>query len=213
MKKLSLPKITNRKRDNTEQKLKAIREVTLYLLDQHGYDQVTMQMIAQYAKMSKNTLYGLFASKEALFADLVKNNASNMHRELEALVLSPEMDIKVRLQRFGEEFLTLIAGSAAITVNRVAIASVTSNNKLAQLLDQYGRQANLPLLDNIIKQAIEAKLLLLDTPENANDIFISLLLGDVQIRRLLGAVPALSKKAIQQKTEEAVGYFIRLFGT
>ena len=211
MKKLSPPKITHRQRDNAEQKVKAIREVTLYLLDQHGYDQVTMLMIAQYAKMSKNTLYGLFSSKEELFVDLVKNNASNMHRELEALVLNPEMAIKLKLQRFGEEFLALITGSAAITVNRVAVASVTSNNKLARLLDQYGRQANLPLLDNIIEQAIDGKELLQDTPENAKEIFINLLLGDMQIRRLLGMTPALSKKMIQEKTEEAVGYFMRLF--
>ncbi len=208
----SIPlKIVKRKRADIPEKLAAVRKTALYLLIQYGYEATTMISIAKHAKMSKETLYGLFDSKDALFADLIQHNAMHMNAELKFLLNEQTLPLDQQLIRFGTKFLTLITSDQAIAINQIAIATMKSNNNLAQLLYQHGRQANLPLLNSLLKNAEHTQKLKQTLPENAGEIFIGLLLGDLQSRRLLGIEPAPDHIYIAQRAAQAANYFIKIF--
>ncbi len=205
------PKTLKRKRANVSEKLAVIRKTALTLLIEYGYEATTMINIAKHAKMSKETLYGLFNSKDALLADLIQHNATHLNTELQFLLQESTLPLDQQLIRFGIKFLTLITSDSAVAINRIAISTIKSDNVLAKLLYQHGRQANLPLLDTLLKKATLTEKLKHPLPPNASEIFIGLLLGDLQTRRLLGVEPAPNHTFITHRAKQATDYFIKIF--
>src|SRR5919199_560341 len=64
----------------------AIREAAARLFLAKGYQDTSMDEIAAAARISKQTIYTHFASKEQLFADLVLGNAERVEEFAEAMV-------------------------------------------------------------------------------------------------------------------------------
>lgn len=200
-----------RKRSDEAQKLSDVRSATLALLGELGYDKTSMIAIAKRTRMSKETLYKLFPSKEALFSDLIISNASEIRSGLEASLKHRPLSIEQNLQYCGEALLRLLTSPQAIAINRIAISCVGHDNHLAELLYRNGRETILPLFNQLLHQAAEQKQLSQPLPELAGETFLGLLLGDLHIRRLLGVSQPPDDLQIQQRTSRAVELFLRLF--
>lgn len=171
-------------RDETKAKRQAQIAAAAYaLLEEKGFQGTSMLAIARRAKASNETLYNWYGDKAGLFEALVRGNATEMRGLLEA-GLSDGQDPWTTLDQLGPHLLKVLTGPRAVALNRAAAADPTGT--LGAALLRAGRENIAPLIARVMARLPEAAR---RTPEDMADLWLSLLLGDIQIRRVAGHMP------------------------
>jgi AcrR family transcriptional regulator len=185
-------------------------EVAAYqLLEQKGYAGTSMQGIARLAKASNETLYNWYGDKQGLFKALVARNAAEVKTLLEE-ELSAQRDALGILGLLGPRLLSLLLGSRAIALNRAAAAD--SSGALGQALSQAGRESVAPLLIQVLERAKVAGKLFYDRSDQAVVLYLDLLVGDLQIRRVIGVLPPPDDAFCQERSERAIKMLVKILG-
>ena len=105
------------------------------------------------------------------------------------------------LQDFGPRLLTLVLGPRAIALNRAAAGD--PSGILGKALAKHGREAVLPLLIKTFNAFCQEKKSN-NTPSKMAEIYIRLLVGDMQVRLVTGAVDKVTAKEINRRSIEAL---------
>ncbi len=187
-----------------------ILDVAIEVLSERGYRDANMLEVARRAKASKETLYSWFGDKRGLFEAVIQRNAAGVQDVL-ARQLTQDEPIEEALAAFGRALLTLLMSDAAVALNRAAISEATSEPQLAETLLASGREATLPGFIAFLDLGAQRSLLSIDAPQEAADDFLGLLLGDAQVRRLLGQQRASDAAQIEAKALAAAGKFLTLY--
>lgn len=189
-----------------EDRQDAIAAAAYRLLEQHGFAATTMQAIAREAHASMETFYRWYGDKTGLFRALIARNTDEVAATLDALD-SAGLD---RLHRTGTALLTMLLGDRAVALNRAAAADATG--ALGAVLAEGGRNALLPRLQATIQHAQTTGALTQDGDALAvTEHWLALLIGDLQIRRVTGALPPLAPEAIARRAETAAALLARLY--
>ncbi len=186
-------------REETRQKRhETIAAVAYDLLASHGYSGTTMLRIATAARASNETLYRWYGDKDGLFLQMVRDNAAVIQAVLQdALAVdAPPMEV---LDRVAPVFLTMLLGERAILLNRAAAAD--PSGRLGAAISAGGRQEVQPLLAKVLTPLCEQHGC---APSQAADWFLSLLIGDLQIRRVIGELPAPDAAGIERRCRQAL---------
>ncbi len=186
-----------------------IMDVAVEILAERGYRDTTMLEVAKRATASKETLYAWFGDKRGLFEAVIQRNAVGVQSVL-ARHLEDDAPIEQGLSEFGLALLELLLGDSAVAVNRAAIAEARSDPSLAQTLARTGREATLPAFVRFIEGHRDRGGLRMADPNEAAEGFLGLLLGDLQIRRLLGVLPAPKKAEMKARAARAAQAFQQL---
>ena len=185
-------------------------EIAAYqLLEQKGYAGTSMQGIARLAKASNETLYNWYGDKQGLFKALVARNAAEVKTLLEE-ELCAQRDALGILGLLGPRLLSLLLGPRAIALNRAAAAD--SSGALGQALSQAGRESVAPLLIQVLERAKVAGKLFYDRSDQAVVLYLDLLVGDLQIRRVIGVLPPPDDAFCQERSERAIKMLVKLLG-
>jgi AcrR family transcriptional regulator len=171
------------------------------MLEQKGYAGTSMQGIAREARASNETLYNWYGDKKGLFKALVTRNAAEI-KSLLAEELEAERDALVILRLLGPKLLALLLGERAVALNRAAAAD--PSGVLGTTLSEAGREAVLPLLLRVFEAAKRKGQLSFEETGDAVGLYLDLLLGDLQIRRVIGRLPAPEPEFCQIRSERAV---------
>jgi hypothetical protein len=107
--------------------------------------------------------------------------------------------------------LEVVTSNKALALNRAAAADVSESGILGKTLASAGRDTIAPLLKKLFAQARSDGQLDFYASDNIVDVYIGLLIGDVQIRRVTGALPPLSKAGIKKRSARAVKLTLQLF--
>lgn len=193
-----------------EERRDAIMDITVELLAERGYRETSMLEVARRASASKETLYAWFGDKRGLFEAIIRRNAETVQSVL-ARHLEEDASPQVALKAFGAALLTLLLGDSAVAINRAAISEARSDPLLAQALASAGREATLPAFIRFLEQSRDRHAWAIADASEAAETFLGLLLGDIQVRRLLGLVPPLSEEAIKSRAARATQTFLRLY--
>ena len=185
---------------------KQIEKAAFDLLEEYGYEGISMLKIAKRAKASNETLYRWYGDKKGLFQSLVQNNAKEISRLLFSDV-DNSRPLCEMLDVLGPTLLTLLTGPRAIALNRAAAGDPTGD--LGRALAKSGRDTIMPLIEKVFERADITNGTPIGEPTNFADIYVRLLVGDLQIRRATGAIPQLSKSAILQRAKEASSLILR----
>lgn len=188
-----------------------ILDAALTLLEEHGYRNTSMLQVATQARASKNTVYQHFPTKQALFASLVARAAASINAELLEALDSHALPGPALL-RFGHSLLGLLCSQTSIAINRAAIAEARQAPELAQELVANGRSTTGALVMRYLAQQMDAGLLRQAPPSDAFEGFLGLLMGDLQIRLLLGVQTVPSASALRQRAQRATQQFMQLYG-
>lgn len=188
-----------------------ILNAAIAVLEEKGYRDATMMDIAQRAAASKETLYSWFGNKSGLFQSVIRRNAGTVQAVLERH-LDDDVPLESALTDIGRAIATLLLGDSAIAINRAAISEAQSEPVLAEILVTAGREATLPFFVQFLKQCHRQRLLEFEKPWEAAEIFLGLLLGDKQIRRLLGVIAAPSDEEVKTWAKQATNHFLRIYG-
>lgn len=193
-----------------ETRRKQIAEAALALLETHGYAGTTMQAVARKAGASMETLYSWYGDKTGLYRALVAHNASDVRLTLEALTERDCEALEI-LGAVGPKLLALLTGEASISLNRAAASDPTG--ELGAAIAEAGRETIAPMIEKLFQRAAQQGLPGVNDAREATEIYLGLLIGDLQIRRVIGQLKPLSRAACAKRSERASSYIKKLFGS
>ena len=179
------------------------------VLEAKGYGGTSMLGIAKQARASNETLYNWYGDKQGLFQALVTRNGEEVKDHLVS-ELQTDHDALFILETLGPKLLTLLTGDRAVALNRAAAAD--NSGELGTTLSKAGREAVFPLLEKVLLRAREEGELDFEHAGEAVGLYLDLLIGDQQIRRVIGRLPSPSKSFCEQRSQRAVVSLRRLLG-
>ena len=186
-----------------------IEDAAYAVLEAKGYGGTSILGIAKQARASNETLYNWYGDERGLFQALVTRNAEEVKMHLET-ELETDHDAISILGTLGPKLLNLLTGDRAVALNRAAAAD--SSGELGATLSKAGREAVFPLLERVLLRARDEGTLIFDDTGEAVALYLDLLIGDQQIRRVIGRLPQPSKTFCQARSERAVRLLRQLLG-
>ena len=194
------------KQENREARARQIEAAAYELLEEKGFAGLSVQAVAKAAKASNETLYKWYGDKTGLFEALIRGNTGLVAQALEAAAMDNPIEC---LRRVGPVLLTMLLGDRAVALNRAAAADASGT--LGRALAREGRSAVAPRIIGIMESAISEDALANGTPQEMAETFFALLIGDLQIRRVTGALPKPHDDYILKRSGDAVASLTRLF--
>jgi AcrR family transcriptional regulator len=198
------------RQENQQKRRQQIEAAAYTLLQEKGYKSTSMLAVAKRAGASNETLYKWYGNKQALFSAMVRANA----RDAELLVTTFKekgLNPLQTIEQFGPVLLRVVTGEKAVSLNRAAASDVHETNALGGLIASSGKKTIMPLLTALFQQAVTDRLLTLENPHEAAEIYISLLIGDLQIERVIGVRDVMSDADITRRAERAYRLVLCLY--
>lgn len=196
-------------REQAEARQHALLETALdHFLDK-GFEQATIEAIAQDVSMTKRTVYARYPDKVSLFRAAV-------NLAIERYIVPPEV---IEATDKGDIEETLIA----IALLRVGQVLTPDGLKLQRIINSesyrfpdifapfYGlaSQPTVRFLASLLERETRAGRLALGEPEKAANVFMSMVVGGpVRAIVLAGSRPALSRGELEDRTRYAVRLFL-----
>jgi AcrR family transcriptional regulator len=193
--------------ENRAARQEKIEEAAYAVLEAKGYAGTSMLAIARAARASNETLYNWYGDKTGLFKALVVRNAEEVRTLLQQGLDSEESPLDI-LRALGPRLLELLVSPRAIQLNRAAAADPTG--ELGAVISERGRETVGPLIGAVMERARQAGVLKFDDTGETVGLYLNLLVGDLQIRRVIGREPPLDADAINRHAEQACERFLRL---
>jgi AcrR family transcriptional regulator len=187
-----------------------IENAAYELLRDKGYKASSMLAIAKYAGASNETLYKWYGNKQELFVCLVKRNVAEIKDRLERQVGDNSSPLQ-ELCKISRELLSALMSEKAITLNRAAATDVYENNQLGKAIAQNGRETIAPLLSKLLLLANDQRELSFTDVKEITETYLSLLIGDWQIRRVIDVMQAPSKKEITARANRTIDLLVQLY--
>lgn len=184
-----------------------IEKAAYELLEAKGYAGTSMLSIAMQAKASNETLYRWYGDKQGLFKAMVVRNAQEVKGLLEDELQAEHPPLKT-LRRLGPKLLGLVLGPRAIALNRAAAADPTG--ELGAALAEGGRDAVAPLIAEVFQQARKVSVIQGLSAKDAVELYLNLLIGDLQIRRVIGALPEPEPADIKRRADRALKTLLKI---
>lgn len=186
----------------------AIATAAYRLLEHHGFAGTTMQAVAREAHASMETLYRWYGDKTGLFRALITRNTDQVAATLDRSLAQGQTGLH-RLADAGPALLTMLLGPRAVALNRAAASDATGS--LGQTLAEGGRGALFPRLAAVMQHAVNDGALAGEPAGALTELWLTLLIGDLQIRRVTGALPPLAPEDIARRADRALGLLCRLY--
>lgn len=198
------------RRENQQQRRQQIEAAAYALLQEKGYKSTSMLAVAKRAGASNETLYRWYGNKQALFGAMVMANAQKAE-ELVRTFEAGRTDPLQTIEQFGPVLLRIVTGEKAISLNRAAAGDVHETATLGSIIAEGGKRTILPLLVGLFQRAAAEGQLAADDPAEAADIYLSLLIGDLQIERVIGVREEMNDTQISQRAQRAYRLMRQLY--
>jgi AcrR family transcriptional regulator len=181
-----------------------IERAAYRLLHERGYGGTSMLAIAREARASNETLYRWYGDKNGLFKTMVEANAQETREALQRAIETGEDPLEC-LENVAPVLLSMLLGEKAVLLNRAAAAD--ESGELGRAIAAGGRSAVAPLVEQLLRQACEDGSLDVLSPSAAAEQFFSLLIGDLQIRRVIGVLPEPQPDFVVERVSNAMMAF------
>lgn len=176
-----------------------------------GYERASVDAIAVRAGVSKATIYNHFRDKQELFVSILGEETVESREQFHQLLETPSGDIEADLWRIGRHLLTLVCEPANVRRLRWVSAEVERFPELGRQLYASTMSAGRERMVRFFGLAAQAKLLDLDSPEDAATDFTALLIHALHLKLQLGVLDGVDKKQRDGHVERAVKTFLRAY--
>lgn len=191
----------------SRKKHRAILEAATGAFLEAGYGAATMDDIAARARVSKQTIYHHFGSKEALFAAIVEARCEGF---LAPIVQGAQEsgDLADTLRSLGRDFLERVLSPSSLALHRLLVAESPRFPELGRLSYESGPDRLVSGLAGLLRAQGERNNLSIPDPDLAAEQFLGTLLGFLQLRAILieGDVPDSAR--IERYVDYAVSVFL-----
>ncbi len=138
-----------------------------------GFDGASMNEIARVAGVSKGTLYVYFASKEALFEVLIREEKREQ-AEQTCQADHANHDVEAVLRQIGERLLERMFRPASIAHLRIVAAVAPKFPSIGRAFYEAGPLLGRTRLSDYLRAQVEAGILEVDDTERAATAFLDL---------------------------------------
>ncbi len=179
---------------------------------ERGYNQTTMQAIAEQAGASKETLYRHFGSKEGLFAEIVREKAAQI-----ALRLDEEMTLHSNprdiLTRVGAKLINTLICCDVLSFYVWIVAETPRAPELGRIFYELGPAMVRSNLKDYLERATAQNLLCCENPMLAAKLFLGSIMADIHLRALtVGVADGIDEAEINERVDGAVSMFLARYG-
>ncbi|MGH9398541.1 MAG: TetR/AcrR family transcriptional regulator [Terriglobia bacterium] len=200
---------------NSEKKRRAILEAAMSVFLKSGYLGASMDEIASIARVSKQTVYKQFSSKEALFVGIVTSMTGTagdaVHNNVPELAENDELSEYLQMYAFRQ--LTVVLTPPILQLRRLVIGEVSRFPELARVLYERGPQRAMVIFATILEQLAARGLLKIDDPKTAASHFNWLVMSEPLNRAMLLGDEAIPKPAaLRRHVAESVRVFLAAYG-
>lgn len=194
-------------RPSSAAKREQILESASTLFVQNGYTETSMEMVAQQAGVSKQTVYSHFGSKDELFTAAIQCKCQRY--ELADLFACTEGSLHDRLLNIARHFIQLILSDDARQVHRTCVAQADSQPQAAALFFAAGPLTVMGGLSEMLQREHQAGHIQIEHPRHAAIQLLMMLQGEAKMRSELGIKPQLSGAEIDDYLVSSVTLFLR----
>jgi len=197
-------------------KHQAILDAAEKIFLHHGYLGTSMDEVATRSRVSKQTVYKHFGSKEALFVELVTSMTSRAADAVGVNISAEDAEDAVRtyLRTYALTQLTIVLTPRLMQLRRLVIGEVARFPDLARVLYESGPKRAMSQLAATFERLAERRLLTLDDPALAASHFNWLVMAEpVNRAMLLGDDSIPSRPELSRHAEQSVAVFLAAYGT
>lgn len=197
-------------------KRRAILEAATELFLQHGYLATQMDQVAARAAVSKQTVYKQFASKEALFVEIVGSMTRGAGDEIQREIseLGERDDPGLELLAYAERQLAVVLTPRLMQLRRLVIGEASRFPALGKALYEGGPARAIAGLASAMARWSARGLLVIDDAPRAAAQFNWLVMGDpVNRAMLLGDAAIPGPAALRRQAADGVRVFLAAYGT
>lgn len=198
--------------ENQTARRQAIEQAAYGVLAEKGYAATSMLAIAKRAGASNETLYKWYGNKQALFQSMVEANAREV-AELLRNGVTAGRNPWATLKSVGPVLLRLLTSERAIALNRAAVMDADETGILGRTLANAGRNSIAPLIARVFEEGRASGQMAFETRENATEVYIGLLVGDLQIRRAIGVLGPPGEAELNRRADRAFRLTKKIFGS
>ena len=188
----------------------AILQAAIRLFLKFGYSKTTMDMIADVAHVTKQTVYAHFHSKDMLLTEMVTELCRKHTPPSNGM--KGKQPVEEMLYRLGMSFLNMVSSKEGLAATRLVIAEAQHHPKLAQRYYESGSRQMLNMVAEYLESENKAGRLSIATPLSAASYFFSMLKGNYYLRILLNIKPLPSPGEKEKHVRETVTIFMRIYG-
>lgn len=196
-------------RKKTEEKRQTILDAAKEVFRDSGYETSSMSDIAARAGASKATLYSYFASKEALFMEVIIEAGEIQGEASFKQVLASE-SLAEGLCRLGEQHVAFISSPEAIALARLAITE-GERSPVGREFYQRGPGAILDRMAAHLQGALARGELRGTDPRRMAEHLKALYEAGIMERRLFGGSARLGQQELRERIAGAVEIFLRFY--
>lgn len=200
----------SRGRPKSEEKREAIYRSATELFLTNGYDGVSMDQVAECAGVSKQTVYSHFDSKEALFADCVRNRC--VAHSVGTDLLDAARPVGETLRSFAHHFSQLLLSEEAIRLKRLLCAQAEANPRLSELFYEAGPQAIKDSLERYLNSQVAAGKLQIDDVPTACRQLVYMVQGERVMRQLMNVPGGPDHDQHERYVDQCVDLFLSAYG-
>jgi TetR/AcrR family transcriptional repressor of mexJK operon len=175
---------------------------------ERGYAETTMQIIAECAGASKETLYRHFGCKEALFSEVVRRRSARMMGGGEGELSGPPGEVLLDL---ALSLLNFLGGADSICLYRVVVAESPREPELGRIFYAQGPGRVIARLSGYLRQAAARGELRAHDPDLAAGLFVGAVVAHHQILRLVTGA-SIPEAELRAHASEAVSLFMARYG-
>jgi TetR/AcrR family transcriptional regulator, mexJK operon transcriptional repressor len=201
--------------NRSARKRRAIVDAATEVFLKTGYLGTNMDEIAALSSVSKQTVYKHFASKEALFVEIVSSMTTGagdaVHNDVAKL--GRDEDLADYLVEYALRQLTVVLTPRIMQLRRLVIGEVTRFPELARVLYERGPARAIAMLATVFQELAERGLLQLDAPQVAADQFNWLIMSSpLNQAMLLGDDAIPSAAELRRNAQAGVRVFLAAYG-
>jgi TetR/AcrR family transcriptional regulator, mexJK operon transcriptional repressor len=201
-----------RKVPRGERRRMELIDVAKQMFLQRGFADTTMQMIAERAGASKETLYRHFESKEILFAEIISRKAAQISGPDAAMARGANPETV--LSELGLNLLRAILTGEGGALFRTVVSEAPRTPELGDLFFERGPGLTVARLAAYLARASKRGELCCDDPRLAAGLFLGAVVSQFHLRRLVQSnwKPP-TDRDVRRHVEAAVTMFMARYGS
>ncbi len=175
-----------------------------------GFDGASMNEVARASKVSKGTLYVYFASKEELFAALLRDEKRGQAEQL-CHFDDDGPDVRVNLQAVGVRFMDLLVRPDSLAHLRTVLAVAPKFPEIGRAYYEAGPETGHRRLALQLDRQVAAGTLAIDDTLVAAQQFFDLCKAEMFLEVLLGVSPRPTTAEMAGQVGRAVDLFVKAY--
>lgn len=195
------------------EKRAAILEAAKALFIRNAFAGTSMDAVAAEAGVSKLTVYSHFGDKDNLFREVIRARIQDLMPE-DTYQYVPHEDIRVTLERIALHHVRLDCDVQNVGTFRAILSDCRQGNpRYGKLLWEEGPDRTNGLMKRLLQQAVDDSRLDIPNVARAAGQFISLIKGEMLMRRMFGCEECAQSYAteLEQTARDGVDMFLRAY--